>query len=202
MLWWYIGSGVFGASISLLIPKEQILIVLEILSPVTITALFASLMLAHAAFSRKERWQSKSLLVVPPMLLVATLTLVGRLTSGWGQFAAVGLGLGVCLSHFGFWLSSPHSRAYRFEQFKTGFAPMMPKTAMLVATLDGAHCSDVGDMIVSAVLSASVLFPGDIVPSVREACPIVSEAFVREVLREMERVRQLLSGASTEDAIA
>ncbi len=138
--------GIIAALISPLAAIEQ---GLAVLGPITLTALFASLLVPFAAFAKNEKWQKFCMQYV--------------LTSLFGMYTvvlkekgiAIGFILFVCAAsvHVAYWMSSIHSRQYRLDQFKLGFANEMCATARLIAILNGQGYSNEADAIVSGLLN-------------------------------------------------
>lgn len=149
----YILFYVFGIIAALISPLKVIEEGLSVLGPITLTALFASLLVPFAAFSQKEKWQKFCMQYV--------------LTSLFGMYtvvlkekgAATGFILFACAAvvHIAYWMSSIHSRQYRFEQFKLGFMRCMPETSKLIAMLNGQGRSDESDEIIKSILSGKLV---------------------------------------------
>ncbi len=139
----------FGVITALISPLTAIEQGLSILGPITLTALFASLLVPFAAFAKTEKWQKFCMQYV--------------LTSLFGMYTvvlkekgvAIGFVLFACAAsvHVAYWMSSIHSRQYRLEQFKLGFAKDMPATAKLIAMLNGQGHSNEADEIIKSILN-------------------------------------------------
>ncbi|MDP9248931.1 MAG: hypothetical protein M3M85_00235 [bacterium] len=156
---WYAFFYVLGIAAAVLSPSSSIKESLEILGPVTLTALFASLLVPFAGFAKNERWQKF-------VLQYALIPLFGMYTVVlWEKSSIMGMFLLFCASgvHAGYWMSGIHSRAYRLEQFRLGFAPNMPVTARLIAMLNGQGRSNESDMIVSSILNGKQINWAEIV---------------------------------------
>jgi hypothetical protein len=126
---------------------------LNILAPVTLTALVASLLVPFAGFSSDE-WKQKFIMQygIVPLFGMYTVALL-RTSTAWNH-RLIGLLLFVCASsvHFAYWTSGLHSRAYRFKQFAFGFGQQLPKTRQLIASLNGRGFSQIADAIIRAIL--------------------------------------------------
>jgi hypothetical protein len=152
---WYLLFYVLGIAAAILSPYNSIKESLEILAPITLTALFASLLVPFAGFAKNERWYKF-------VLQYALIPLFGMYTVVlWQKSSVVGIVLLVCASgvHAAYWMSSIHSRNYRLEQFRLGFAHRMPATAQIIAMLNGQGRSHQADILVSCVLNGEGL-PG------------------------------------------
>lgn len=57
--------------------------------------------------------------------------------------------------HLSYWGSGIHSRAYRLEQYKLGFATKLPATSKLIAVLNATGRSDLADAVVVSILTNS-----------------------------------------------
>lgn len=145
---------VVGIVVAMLSSPDSTKTALEIISPITLTALFASLLVPFAGFDRNtEKWQKFALKYgLVPLFGVYTVVL-------WQKFSVSGMLLLVAASgvHWGYWQSSIHSRAYRLEQFRLGFAARMPGFAQLIAMLNGQGRSSEADEIVTRILSGKEL---------------------------------------------
>ncbi|MEI6660084.1 MAG: hypothetical protein WCK91_01520 [bacterium] len=87
---------------------------LQVLEPITLTALVAYLLVPFAGFSNKEGWQKFSLqYAIVPLFGIYTVVI-------WRTGSVVGLLLLISASivHLGYWMSSLHSRGYRLELFR------------------------------------------------------------------------------------
>src|SRR3989338_9464556 len=132
-MFFYILFYLFGIAAALISPLNIIEEGLAVLGPITLTALFASLLVPFAAFSEKEKWQKFCMQYVLTALF-GMYTVVLR-----EKGAATGFILFACAAsvHVSYWMSSIHSRRYRLEQFRLGFEHEMRVTARLVAMLNG-----------------------------------------------------------------
>ena len=176
-MFFYILFYLFGIAAALISPLNIIEEGLAVLGPITLTALFASLLVPFAAFSEKEKWQKFCMQYV--------------LTSLFGMYtvvlkekgAATGFILFACAAvvHIAYWMSSIHSRQYRLEQFKLGFAPEMPATARLVAKLNGQGRSNCADDIIKGLLCGKPL-GGTELANVTEG---IGSTLVHRVAQEM-----------------
>ena len=142
--------GIIGALLS---PITVIAEGLSIGGPITLTALFASLLVPFAAFAKNENWQKFCMQYV--------------LTSLFGMYtvvlfeksAATGFILFVCAAsiHVAYWMSSIHSRQYRLDQFKLGFENEMRATAQLIAMLNGRGYSHEADEVITSLINNTPL---------------------------------------------
>lgn len=142
---WYL----IGVAIATVSPKHQLVESLNILGPITLTALFASLLVPFAGLSANERVQKYALqFAIVPLFGLYTVLL-------WHTAAIGGIVLFVCAAgvHVSYWTTSYHSRQYRLEQFRTGFASIMPATTRIIAVLNGTGRSHEADTIIQAILS-------------------------------------------------
>ena len=149
----YLVFYIFGIIAALISPLRVIEEGLSVLGPITLTALFASLLVPFAAFSQKEKWQKFCMQYV--------------LTSLFGMYtvvlkekgAATGFILFACAAvvHIAYWMSSIHSRQYRLEQFRLGFANEMPATARLIAMLNGLGRSEQSDTIICHLIRGTLM---------------------------------------------
>src|SRR3989344_5857511 len=141
-----------GIAAAVLSPLSSIKEALVVLEPITLTALVASLLVPFAGFARTEKWQKFALqYAIVPLFGVYTVIM-------WHTHGIVGLLLLACVSlvHAGYWMSPIHSRQYRLEQFKLGFAGRMPAIAEFVAVLNSQGRSDQADAIVSEFLKGKI----------------------------------------------
>ena len=123
---------------------EKALIALE---PISITALVASLLVPFAAFDRvKERWQKFFIQYSMVPLFGAYGTVL------WLEYGMVGLIFTIMATatHFAYWLSSLHSRAYRAEAFRMTHSP--EATVREVAKLFAEGRTEEADQIIRRVL--------------------------------------------------
>ena len=156
-------------------PAQTINDSLAVIEPITLTALFASLLVPFAGFASNERWQKFALqYAIIPLFGVYSISL-------WQQSSIVGLMLLGCATsvHLGYWMSSIHSRNYRLDQFRLGFAQNMPCTTRIIAELNGQGKSERADSIIRAVLGIKTT-----TDLVHEALSDNHEA-VKQVRREM-----------------
>ncbi len=145
----YVLFYLLGLTAAVLSPIGSVKDALIVLEPVTLTALVASLLVPFAGFASTERWQKFVLkYAIVPLFGVYTVIL-------WDSSSLVGIFLLLCATsvHIGYWKSSIHSRQYRLEQFRNGFASSMPFTIQLVSMLNGQGRSHDADKIVSANLN-------------------------------------------------
>lgn len=146
---WYLLFYVIGVIAGILSPVDSMKESLAVLEPITLTALFASLLVPFAGFARNERWQKFVLQYgLIPLFGMYTVVL-------WQKSSIVGLVLLVCASgvHAAYWMSSIHSRNYRLEQFRLGFAQDMPQTARIVALLNARGLSHLADGLILAIMN-------------------------------------------------
>ena len=146
---WYVLFYIIGIMAALLSPLKMIEDGLAIVGPITLTALFASLLVPFAAFSKNERWQKFCMQYVLTALF-GMYTVVLR-----EKGAATGFILFACAAsvHVAYWMSSIHSRRYRLEQFRLGFEHEMRVTARLVAMLNGQGKSHESDDLITRLLN-------------------------------------------------
>ena len=150
---WYFLMYLLGIVLSLLTPEDTIQNTLVVIEPLITVALVATLLVPFAGFSREERWQKWCLQYCAlPLFGVYTVNL-GRTFS----FAGLALLVSIMLVHAAYWMSSLHSRAYRFHQFETGFAEEMPHTARLIARLNGTGNNSTADRVIIALLQGTSL---------------------------------------------
>lgn len=146
----YVLFYVLGVLVAVLTPVESIRTSLAVLEPITLTALVASLLVPFAGFAQNERWQKFCLqYALVPLFGMYTVLL-------WEQSSFTGMVLLFCATsvHAGYWTSGIHSRNYRLEQFRLGFAPSLPAMAKMIAMLNGQGKSAQADEIVSQILAA------------------------------------------------
>jgi hypothetical protein len=152
---WYLLFFAFGVVATVLSPVGSTKDSLQVIEAVSLTALLASLYVPFAGFAKTERWQKFVLQNVAVALFGVYAVVVYKSASFAGALALVI----VSSMHFAYWTSSIHSRQYRLEQFRMGFAPIMPMTARFVAMLNAQGRAHQADVIVSCVLSGEML-PG------------------------------------------
>ena len=121
-------------------PKQQLVESLSILGPITLTALFASLLVPFAGLSANERIQKYALqFAIVPLFGLYTVLL-------WHTAAVGGIALFIMAAgvHVSYWTTSFHSRQYRLDQCRLGFsqAKALP---LLIARLNGTGQSHVAD---------------------------------------------------------
>ncbi|KKU22066.1 MAG: hypothetical protein UX31_C0007G0052 [Candidatus Nomurabacteria bacterium GW2011_GWA1_46_11] len=145
---WYLLFYAIGIAIGLISPRNSMEDSLIAIGPITITAFVASLLVPFAAFASTERWQ-KFALQYAPIPLIGVCSVVVWITSGPAGVLVLAWATVV---HAAYWTSGIHSRAYRLDQFRIGFAPDMPHTARLVAMLNGNGQAHLADVLVKALL--------------------------------------------------
>ncbi len=149
-VWWkYLAWYLVGVAIGMASPKQQLIESLTILGPITLTALFASLLVPFAGLSTNERVQKYALqFAIVPLFGLYTVLL-------WHTAAIGGIALFVSAAgvHVSYWTTSYHSRQYRLEQFRVGFGQAMPATTRLIAMLNSTGHAHEADSIVRAVLA-------------------------------------------------
>jgi hypothetical protein len=149
-IWWkYLAWYLAGVAIGVASPKPQLIESLSILGPITLTALFASLLVPFAGLSANERVQKFALqFAIVPLFGLYTVLL-------WHTAAIGGIALFVSAAgvHVSYWTTSFHSRQYRLEQCKLGFSHL-PALAMLVARLNGSGLSHIADQAIAIPLLA------------------------------------------------
>jgi len=154
---WYLLFFILGITVAVMSPLNATKETLLLIEAVTLSALIASFLVPFAAFAKNEQWQQFA-------LQYAAVPLFGVWTViAWKNSSTIGLFVLICASavHFGFWMSGIHSRAYRFDQFKLGFARDMPTTSRVIAMLNGQRRSHESDRIVSAILAGRELLPNE-----------------------------------------
>lgn len=55
--------------------------------------------------------------------------------------------------HLSYWTSSLHSRNYRLDQYRLGYAAQFPHVTELISSLNGIGQSELADKLVVAILS-------------------------------------------------
>lgn len=145
----YLPMFVVGVLASLPYSIGEIQASLETVGVLMLAALFASLLLAFAGLSREEA-TNKWILQNAPLAAFGAYTM--QVAKQPTMVAAVLL-LCAMAMHISYWNSSFHSRQYRLEQYRLGFASEMPATSRLIACLNGTGCSELGDILVQGVLS-------------------------------------------------
>ncbi len=145
----YVLLYLLGVVIGVVSPAESMKDSLSTLGAITLTALVASLLVPFAGFSQNERLQRFVMQygIVPLFGLYSVLLYRGSSVAGVILF--------ICAAsvHFSYWTSGMHSRAYRLEQFRLGFASDMPKMARVIAVLNGQGLSNVADIAIKALLN-------------------------------------------------
>ena len=146
LVWYIVGIGVAVAS-----PKPALIESLGILGPITLTALFASLLVPFAGLSASERVQKFALqfAIVP---LFGLYTVILWHTAAIGGIALFIMAAGV---HVSYWTTSYHSRQYRLSQFQL-IAVKMPNMTLLIAILNSNACSHQADSIIQNLLKGKV----------------------------------------------
>lgn len=146
---WYALFYVVGIAVGFISSPEDVARTLTLLEPITLTALVASLLVPFAGFALTERWQQFAVkyAMVP---IFGTYTVIV-----WKQAATAGILFFVAASavHFGYWMSSIHSRAFRQRQFEAGLARNLPQTTWLIAALNVRGLSHLSDQLISDLLS-------------------------------------------------
>lgn len=144
----YLPMFILGVVVSAPYPAEHIHSALEVVGILMLVALFASLLVPFAAFSLPER-RFKLVLQNAPLAAFGAYALEVAY-----QPTAVKVVLMVCAMgmHISYWSSGIHSRAFRLDQFRWGYASRLPDTTTLIASLNGTGRSELGDGIVRAVL--------------------------------------------------
>ena len=150
---WYFIFYVVGVVAGILSPTDSMRESLAVLEPITLTALVASLLVPFAGFAKNEWWQKFVLQYgLIPLFGMYTVVL-------WQKSSVVGMVLLFCASgvHAAYWMSSIHSRNYRLDQFRLGFAASMPQVSKRIATLNGQGNSHEADVIIRRVLNGENL---------------------------------------------
>lgn len=140
---------IIGGKLLPIVVAPQAVLDSNAVTAVTITALFASLLVPFAAFASKEGW-NRQVLKYGPVVLLGFLLGVSLKSDGTALHS-VQLVLAT-LIHAAYWLSSVQSRAYRLEQFRIGFSSLI-HTAQLIAMLNGQQCSHESDKVITALLA-------------------------------------------------
>lgn len=171
---WYILFFIIGALSALPYNADQIHGAFEVVGVLMLVALFASLLVPFAAFSYPER-HYKWLLQNAPLAAFGayTMEVVKEPT-----LVKVVLVLAAMSMHISYWMSGIHSRAYRFEQFRTGFGTHMPKTLQYLTTLNAVGRSDVADIFIQS------FFAGQDLEKMNGACAMECVAPVVTAMRE------------------
>lgn len=146
---WYI----VGVIVAVISPKKELIESLNILGPITLTALFASLLVPFAGLSANERVQKFALqfAIVP---LFGLYTVILWHIAAFGGIVLFVMAAGV---HVSYWTTSFHSRNYRLDQCKLAFSHLQ-SLAILVARLNGSGLSHVADEdIVSPLLQGRTI---------------------------------------------
>jgi len=146
---WYIVTYILGILAAMGSSLKEVEDILQIVSPIALTALVASLIVPFAAFSRTEGVQKW-------LVQYAIVPLFGMYTVlVWEKGSLVGICILVAAAtvHLGYWTSSCHSRMYRLDQYKFGgYNVTLPNTTRVIAHLNGSGNSHISDEIVKAVL--------------------------------------------------
>ncbi len=138
---------VLGIAIGVVSDKGALIESLNILGPITLTALFASLLVPFAGLSAEEKVQKFALqFAIVPLFGLYTVLL-------WHSSAIGGLALFVMAAgvHVSYWTTSYHSRQYRLSQFQL-VANTIPNLTQLIAVLNANGSSHQADAIIQALL--------------------------------------------------
>ncbi len=164
MVWYIVMYGI-GIVVAVLSPLANLERVLNVIGPISITALVASLLVPFAGFSVKENVQKWCVQYGIVPLFGAYTILV------WEQGSVVGMVMlaGSSAVHLGYWMSSIHSRQYRMDLFHKTFGSSMPKTMQLIARLSATGQSHVADKIVSSILESSAIYIEQVEGAISEA---------------------------------
>ncbi len=177
-MFWYTLFYALGLVAAILTPVDSIQQSLAVLEPITLTALVASLLVPFAGFASNERWQKFCLqYALIPLFGMYTVVL-------WEQSSFTGMVLLVCATsvHAGYWMSGIHSRQYRLQQFRLGFASTFPAMAKSVAMLNGQGKAEQADEIVSQILAGYTLSEEE----ARELAELRRSVFDEKNLRELK----------------
>lgn len=189
----YLPLLVVGTLASLPYTPAQIHGALEVVGVLMLVALFASLLVPFAAFSHPERGYKWVLQNAPLAAFGAYATEVVKeptLIKMVLMLAAMGM-------HISYWSSGIHSRAYRLEQFKLGFAAEMPETSKLIACLNGTGRSELADVLVQGILAQALIresvwdksFPMELWHLVGPAIKECEEKLSREQIAALFRIK-------------
>lgn len=140
---WYL----VGIVVAALSPKPALIESLNILGPITLTALFASLLVPFAGLSANEKVQKWALqfAIVP---LFGLYTVILWYTAAIGGIALFLMAAGV---HVSYWTTSFHSREYRLNQFRL-VCSEAPNLTRLIAVLNANGRSHEADALVQAYM--------------------------------------------------
>ena len=183
---WYVALYVVGLVVAAKSPAQDMERILVLVSPIAITALVASLLVPFAAFAKTE-WLQKWLIQYSIVPLFGAYTVLA-----WHMGSLVGVVIlaGASAVHGGYWLASLHSRMYRVEQFKLGFANELPATAQLIARLNGTGNSHLADAIIRAILEGEDV-PESILSAIRN---ITADKEARNARQELTHFAEKLRG--------
>ncbi|MDP2630481.1 MAG: hypothetical protein Q8P56_03675 [Candidatus Uhrbacteria bacterium] len=186
---WYIVMYCVGIAAAIFSPVPNLERVLNVIGPISITALVASLLVPFAGFSAKENVQKWAVQYGIVPLFGAYTVLV------WAEGSYVGMVMlaGSSAVHLGYWMSSLHSRQYRMDLFHKAFAISMPGTMQLVARLNATRRSHEADRIVAEILGSSRVYADQIENALRESREHGAEdnGCVTTVLQELATRRRL-----------
>jgi hypothetical protein len=185
-IWWkYLAWYLVGVVIGVISPKPQLIESLTILGPITLTALFASLLVPFAGLSANERIQKFALqFAIVPLFGLYTVLL-------WYTAAIGGIMLFIMAAgvHVSYWTTSFHSRNYRLDQCRLGFSHMH-SMAMLVARLNGSGMSHIADEDI-----VSPLLRGQAIDLTRAACLLAySEKLIEAAAKEIKKFNDIKGG--------
>lgn len=153
----YLPLSLVGLLASLPYNPQQIHSALEVVGVLMLVALFASLLVPFAAFSYPERGNKWILQNAPLTAFGAyAMEIIKEPTLIKMMLMLVAMGM-----HLSYWGSGIHSRQYRLDQYKLGFACDLPATSKLIAMLNGNGRSDLADLVVQSVL-LSAPFPKEL----------------------------------------
>lgn len=179
---WYLMLFAVGLAASLPYNPAQIHGALEVVGVLMLVALFASLLVPFAAFAYPERGNKWILQNAPlaafgayAMEVVKEPTLIKIVL----MLAAMGM-------HLSYWGSGIHSRAYRLEQYKLGFATDFPATTKLIAFLNATGRSELADELVMGVLTNI-----SVSDKFRASLPHTSDALVKAAQAELRKGSQI-----------
>ena len=167
-----------GITVAYLSPTERMIEALNILGPITLTALFASLLVPFAGLSANEKVQKFCLqYAIVPLFGLYTVLLWHKANVGGIVlfFSAAGV-------HVSYWTTGYHSRQYRLEQFRTlASAASLRYLPVLVSLLNGRNLSHVADGAIIAPILQSREIDLEKVKSLLHiqeelACCLVAEA--------------------------
>ena len=174
---WYVLWFLVGCLASIPYSSEQINSALNSVWVLMLVALFASLLVPFAAFSRRERFNRLFLMYAPLIAFGAYGMMVYRdptIIHGILMVASMGM-------HLSYWTSGIHSRAYRMEQWRTaGFDRSHPNCSRIIAYFNATGRSEMADELVQKIFSRTQI-QGELQRALMN-CPHCEEEQVRSEL--------------------